>query len=181
MVSGMSDKFYTNVKIDEKVYSIKKFTAKEGLMVARLLMAKVLALIPVLDIPAPKKNDDIAPQLAEGGEGNTVAIVEQEAADSKSSDALYTAIAQVLENLTESDMTDLIDKCLRVCYVQLPAGLQPIIDATGHYGVPDVEYDLPLTLRLCFEAIKWGASDFFGDKSSLSPLTSLLAGFQRNQ
>ena len=61
----------------------------------------------------------------------------------------------------------IIDKCLRVCYARLPAGLQPVIDETGNYGVEGVEYDMGLTLRLCFEAIKWGASDFFAGNGSL--------------
>ena len=41
-----------------------------------------------------------------------------------------------------------------------------------YYGVDDVEYDMGLTIRLCYEAIKWGAADFFGGKDS--PLRQLM-------
>ena len=78
---------------------------------------------------------------------------------------------RVLENLDDKDMDLLIDKCLRVCSKMLPAGPEPVMDANGNYGIPEVEYDMALTIRLIVEAIRWGASDFFGgnglDLSSL--------------
>lgn len=147
----MATNIYTNITIGEQEYSIKKFTAKTGLKIARFVLAKLAPIIPLLD------------------------------SSESTEDKLYTTLSEILETLSDNDIDDLVDKCLRVCYVSLPAGPQPIIDETGHYGVEDVEYDLMLTLRLCFEAIKWGASDFFGEKGSA--LKGILAqlGLSQNQ
>ena len=132
----MATNIYTNIEIDGVSYSIKKFTAKTGLKMARLVLAKLAPIIPMLD------------------------------PDASTDDKLYETLAEIFDSLSDADIDNIVDKCLRECYVILPAGLQPIIDETGHYGIEDVEHDLMLTLRLCFEAIKWGASDFFGEKSS---------------
>lgn len=132
----MATNIYTNIEIDGVSYSIKKFTAKTGLKMARLVLAKLAPIIPMLD------------------------------PDASTDDKLYETLAKIFDSLSDADIDNIVDKCLRECYVILPAGPQPIIDETGHYGIEDVEHDLMLTLRLCFEAIKWGASDFFGEKSS---------------
>lgn len=147
----MATNIYTNIEIDGVSYSIKKFTAKTGLKMARLVLAKLAPIIPMLD---PGASTD---------------------------DKLYETLGEIFDSLSDAEIDDIVDKCLRVSYVVLPAGPQPIIDETGHYGVEDVEYDLLLTLRLCFEAIKWGASDFFGDKRSV--LQGILAqlGWSLNQ
>lgn len=136
----MPTNVFTSVKINDVEYSIKKFTAKEGLKMARFVLAKMAPILPLL-----------------GGKTSK---------DDKDDDLIYSALSEVLNSMGDSDIDNLIDKCLRVCYVSFPAGLQAIIDETGHYGVDDVEYDMLLTIRLCFEAIKWGASDFFGEKGS---------------
>ena len=147
----MPTNIFTNIEIDGVTYSIKKFTAKAGLKMARLVLSKMAPILPLLD---------------------------QEAS---TEDKLFSALSEILDSMSDADIDDLVNKCLRVCYVTLPAGPQPIIDETGHYGVEDVEYDMVLTLRLCFEAIKWGASDFFGEKGSA--LKSLMAqlGSSQNQ
>ena len=129
----MATDIYKRIDIDGIEYNIKKFSAKDGLKVARLLLAKIIPLIPALD----GTEDDV-----------------------------LGAAGPALESLSDSDLENLVDMCLRVCYKLLPAGPQPIIDSTGHYGVPEVEFDIPLTLRLCAEAIQWGASDFFGGNGS---------------
>ena len=37
--------------------------------------------------------------------------------------------------VSDEDLDNLIDKCLRVCYANLPAGMQPVIDETGNYVI----------------------------------------------
>ena len=125
---------FKTVEIKGDQYRIQKFTARDGLKLARLVLAKAAPIIPML--------------------GNI------ESADDS---GLYKAIGEVLENLDEKDMDLLMDKCLRVCSKILPAGPQPIIDENGFYGIPELEYDMGLTLRLIVEAIRWGAADFFGE------------------
>lgn len=148
----MATNIYTNVEINGVTYSIKKFTAKAGLKIARLVIAKMAPILPLLD-PSASKGDD----------------------------AIYTTLGEVFNSLSDADIEDIVDKCLRVCYVNLPAGKQAVIDETGHYGVEDVEYDMLLTIRLCFEAIKWGASDFFGENGSVLKDLMGRVGLSQNQ
>ena len=141
----MAANIYNKVTIKSQDYIIQKFDAKTGLKMARLVMAKAEPLLPLL---AAQEKDD--KKLSESG--------------------TYQAVFAILSQMTDEDIDSLVDKCLRVCYVDLPAGRQPVIDETGHYGVEDVEYDIFVTLMLCYEAIKWGASGFFDEKSLLSSL-----------
>lgn len=147
----MDSNILKSVTINDEVYVIKKFDAKTGLKIARLVVAKAAPILPLLEADAKK---------AEDAQKQADAILE-----GKNKDQVYEMVGRILSSLTDEDLDSLIDKCLRVCSKQLPAGPQPVIDAMGNYGVPDVEYDLPLTIRLVFEAISWGAADFFGGKS----------------
>lgn len=142
------------VIINGKSYQIKKFDALTGLSIARLLLAKCMPLISVF--------------------GNTK---ESEVSDENLLDATST----LLESLTDEELRSIILKCLRYCYLSLPAGLQPVIDADGHYGDPDAEYDMMLTLKLCWEAIKLGASDFFDANGSDLKQQIIAALSQPNQ
>ena len=148
----MPTNLYTNVTIGEQEYAIKKFDARTGMKLARLVISKAAPIIPMLETitkDSGKEKTDEKPE---------------------DNNKIYEAVGAVLATLTDEDMDNLMDKCLRVCYAKLPAGLQPVIDENGNYGVEGVEYDMGLAIRLCFEAIKWGASDFFAAKNSLSNL-----------
>lgn len=131
---------FKRVTIKDEEYIIQKFDAKTGMKLARLVLSKASAIIPYLS----DDNED------------------------KDNGSMIGAVMAILGDLKDEDIDNLVDKCLRVCYVDLPAGRQPVIDETGHYGVEGVEYDMMLTLMLCWEAIKWGAADFFDENSSLS-------------
>ena len=155
----MPTNIYTQVTIGEDVYSIKKFDAKTGLKLARLVISKAAPLIPMLESLS-----------GDNGENKSM-----------DDNAVYDAVSAVLDTLSDNDIDNLVDKCLRVCYANLSAGLAPIIDDTGNYGVEGVEYDMSLTLRLCFEAIKWGASDFFDGKNSGLKQLFNLVGSSQNQ
>ena len=150
----MATNIWKNVTINDQEYVIRKFDAMTGLKLARLVIAKAAPIIPLLDI-----GDD-----QEGGK--------KTAQDIANDERIYTVVGEVLSTMSDADIDDLVKKCLSVCYVDFPAGKQAIIDETGHYGVDDVEYDMGLTIRLCYEAIKWGAADFFGGKDS--PLRQLM-------
>lgn len=145
----MPTEIYNRVTIDEQDYLIKKMTAKEGLKIARMILAKAAPLIKYLD---------------------------RDASDGKINDSMFDVVGRALESFSDEDVDVLIDRCLRVCYLSTPAGQQPVMDEYGNYGVVDIEYDMGLIMKLCFEAIKWGASDFFEESSSISNLFRKLAG-----
>ena len=136
-----SQDLFKTVEIKGDTYRIQKFTAKDGLKLARLVLAKIAPLIPLL----PEKPDEA---------GTPGASMDDE--------SIYKAVSVALNGMEDNDVDYLTDKCLRVCCKMLPAGPTPIIDENGYYGIPEVEYDIELTIRLIVEAIKWGASDFFG-------------------
>ena len=155
----LNDDLFTTVTVNDREFRIKRFDARTGLKLARLVIAKAAPLIPALDKLDKEQTKGKKPAKAPGN-----------AASANDDEGFYKMIGRVLEDMSDDDLDTLIDKCLRVCYVALPAGLQPVIDEVGNYGVEGIEYDMGLTLRLCFEAIKWGASDFFAGNSSLSNL-----------
>jgi len=68
---------------------------------------------------------------------------------------MFAAVGAIMDALTDEDIDSLVNKCLSVCYEDLPAGLQVVIDRQGNLCVDDIEYDMQLTIRLCYEAIKW--------------------------
>ena len=157
----MSANLFTSVTINETEYKIKKFDAKTGLKLARLVISKLAPIIPLLDSIEAEEAKKAAAAKKDGKKAKAIDINDQET---------WQMFGSALGQLADEDIDNLVDKCLRVCYVTLPAGLQPVIDEVGNYGVEGIEYDWGLTLRLCFEAIKWGASDFFGGNLSLSNL-----------
>lgn len=147
----MPTNLLNTVHIGDHDYLIRKFTAKDGLKIARLVIAKAAPLIPYID------------------------------KDMNTDDDVYKAVGIALDAIEDKDLDALIDKCLRVCSRILPAGPAQIIDETGHYGVEDVEYDLGLTIQLCIEAIKWGAADFFGGNASALKQLMARVGSSQNQ
>ena len=151
----MATNIWKTVTINDQEYVIRKFDAMTGLKLARLVIAKAAPIIPLLDIGDDQKDG-----------------VKKTAQEIANDERIYTVVGEVLGTMSDADIDDLVKKCLSACFVDLPAGKQPIIDETGHYGVDDVEYDMALTIRLCYEAIKWGAADFFGGKNS--PLRQLM-------
>jgi len=123
---------YKTIQIDGETYSLRKFDAMTGLMVARLLLAKVAPLLPM---------------LKDGG-------------------GLFEAIGTALGTLTDEEVAGLARKCLQCCSRLMPAGPQQLMDERGNYGVEGLEYDAPLVVKLCVEAVMWGATDFFGERAS---------------
>ena len=136
----MSTDSIKTVTIDDRVFVIRKFDAKTGLKMARFIIAKMAPLIPMLD-----KIDEIEKTDTEG---------------------IYDLVSTVIGNLDDKDIDYLVDRSLSVISENLPAGQARVLDDMGHYGVAGVEDDPILTLVLCYHAIAWGASAFFGGKNS---------------
>lgn len=133
----MADEIWKSVDIDGERYSVKKFTAVQGLQLVRFILAKFAPIIPVLQ-----------------GEGD---MLSEEAAEQ---------LMAALSTINDDEVESLVMRCLKNCYKILPAGPQAVVDATGHYGIEGIEYDILKTCKLCVEAMKWGCSGFFGEKGS---------------
>ena len=151
----MSANLFKSVKIKDREFSIKKFDAKTGAKLGRLVLVKAA--------PAMNTLGDI-----DNGKGK-----KSKAQIEKENREFYNILTDVLKELSDDDMDMVIDYCMRVCYEKFPdKDPVPVMDKDGTFLIEDVEYNLALTLRLCIEAIIWGASDFFGE-DGLSLIQSL--------
>jgi hypothetical protein len=130
----MSDNKYNYITIGEDEYRVQKFNAMTGLRVARLVVSKLMPIVPA---------------LAGDGSGGTVGV-------------MLDRLGEALGNITDGELEKLTVDCLKHCAKKLPSGYVPILDEKGNYRVQDIEFDAPLTLRLVIEAIRHGAMDFFG-------------------
>jgi len=125
------------VVIGNDTYVIEKFDARSGLKVARLLASKLASVLPLISQETVGEDNDAPVEL----------------------------MMKALESVSDADIDAILDKCLAVCSKSFPAGPQPVLHADGTYGVPEAQYDIMLAVKLCIEAVKWGASDFFGESS----------------
>lgn len=165
----MSTDNVKSVILNDREFLIRKFNAKAGLKMARFVLAKLAPLIPLLD----NGNDTDDANLTEE---------QKRAKAEKDSERLYEIVGIITDKLSDDDIDYLVDHCLAVCSEKLAAGQASVLDETGNYGVAGVEDDPILTLMLCYHAIAWGASAFFGAKSStLNNLMSQLGKSQNQQ
>ena len=77
----------------------------------------------------------------------------REAGNDLDAETLYANLSQLskcLDTISDEELASLTKKCYVNC-----------IDDSGNYALEGLEYDLMLTLRLIWEAIAWGAADFF--------------------
>ena len=137
----MSANLYKSVKVGNREFVIKKFTAKTGLRLGRLILAKAM---PIMD--------------TKPGDANKKKSKEQIDKENKE---FYTMIGTIVGDLSDEDMDMMIDETMKVCFEKFPDKEVPVMDKDGTYLIEDVQYNLALTLRLCVEAIIFGASDFF--------------------
>lgn len=174
---------YTNVTIEERNFSIMKFDARTGLKMARLLLAKIAPLLPYINADEGEENGAKADEQKreEAKAVKALAASFKVKMDKDNEQGLFSTVGVLLEKLDDDTIDYIIDKCLTHCFELLPAGQQPVLYPSGIYGVEGVKESITLTVRLCYEAIKWGASDFFGGKNSalLQKLKEL--GKQSNQ
>jgi len=140
----MKNERLKTVLIGEDTYVIEKFDARSGLKVARLLASKLASVLPLLAKTAEE----------DGGEGD----------ENKG----FAAAMAALNAISDADIDAILDKCLVVCSKSFPAGPERVLHADGTYGVPEVQYDIMLAVKLCIEAVKWGVSGFFGAPSLTS-------------
>jgi hypothetical protein len=89
-------------------------------------------------------------------------------------------IGDVLGKVSESDLEYIIRKSLQNVEEQLKAGSAPVMDANGHYGVLDIEYDPLLVMRLTCEAVMFGCADFFDGNRLASVMKPLFSSLQPN-
>ncbi|MFC3768361.1 phage tail assembly chaperone [Paenibacillus sp. GCM10012303] len=143
---------YKDVEINGRTFRIRKFDALTG----SFMLVKVTGLIAPLF-----KNVDIS-KLKEVGEASEIDL------------GAFNVSGMIAEigNLSESDFRYVQEKCLQVCGELLPAGVAPILNSNGTFGVAGLEEDTMTVLALTVHAILFNVKGFFAG----SPLASLVGG-----
>ncbi|MFC8686317.1 phage tail assembly chaperone [Brevibacillus porteri] len=145
---------HKDVQIGERTFRIKKFSARTGSFV----------LIKVTKILAP---------LFAGFKLNNVKSPE----DVKVDDINISGAIEQLSNISEQDFNYLQEQALKVCFEILPAGLAPVLNENGMFGVEDVEDDTATVMALMVHALAFNVTSFFQG----SGLQGLVAGLVSNQ
>lgn len=78
------------------------------------------------------------------------------------------------QQLSEADFAYIQGKCLAAVDEKLPAGWRPLLNQNGSFGVPDMEENAPLALRLTIQALTHNLSGFFADGGLADLLGGLL-------
>lgn len=150
------------IEVEDRKFIVKKYTAMDGLKIAKLLLAKVIPmfqdLVPLIKSMIGSKDDR---------EINVESAVENLSLDT---------IAAALDKITGADFDYIVTKSLQAVSEILPAGDAPVMYENGTFGVENVEYDVILTLRLTCEAVMWGCGDFFDDDRLGSVMKPLFGG-----
>jgi hypothetical protein len=143
---------YKDVIINERTFRIKKFDALTG----SFMLLKITGLLAPLF-----KNLNMA-KLKDVKEVSEVNL-----------DAFnISGIMVEIGNLSEKDFNYVQEKCLRVSSEVLPAGLVPVLNENGAFGVTGIEEDTMTVLALTAHAIIFNVQGFFQG----SPLQALTAG-----
>lgn len=156
-----------SVEVEGRKFLVSKYTAMDGLKIAKLLIAKLLPTF-----------QDFLPALKQlkGSETNTERVV----SDLVENLSLET-ISNALDKVSEADFDYIVKKSLQCVSESLPGGNAPVIDGNGNYGILDIEYDPLLVMRLTCEAVMWGCSSFFDGDRLASVMKPLSSSLQPNQ
>jgi hypothetical protein len=143
---------YKDVTINGRTFRIRKFSAKVG----AFMVLKVTGLIAPLF-----KNVDLNKLMNVKGPE-----------DIDLSTFNFAGIMAELGNLSEDDFNYIQDRCLQVCSESLPAGLTPVLNPNGSFGVLNLEDDTMTVLALTVHVLMFNLKSVFTG----SPLASLLGG-----
>ncbi len=168
-----------NIEVDGRKFVVKKYTAMDGLKIAKLVMAKVLPVFQDF-IPLVKKLQakNSKPKLEKGEP-------EAEAKDTEAESKAFAevvdnisldTIAEALEKVSDKDFDYIMRKSLQSITEVLPAGENPVMYSNGEFGVEGIEYDPIFVLRLTCESVMWGCGDFFDGNRWDSVMSPLFGG-----
>lgn len=153
-----------NIKvISSRKYKIKKLNAKASIKTLKLLIAKI---VPVFDQFTVIFMDDSKKEI---GLSDIIKNMD------------FEKLASSLDLVSDEDIDKLIDVALKHCFEILPANEAQIIQNNGTFGVPNIEDDAILVIRLTVEALFFSFQGFFGESRLGSVLKPLGAFFTQEQ
>lgn len=165
-----------NIEVEGRKFVVKKYTAMDGLKVAKLILAKVIPIfqdfIPLLT----KMTDSRKQPLALNKDGTDTPANGNISASELVDNISLDTIGLALEKISEEDFDYIVTKSLQNISEVLPAGEAPVMYSNGTYGVEGIEYDPILVLRLTCEAVMWSCGDFFDGSRLTSVMSPLFNG-----
>lgn len=165
-----------NIEVEGRKFVVKKYTAMDGLKVAKLILAKVIPIfqdfIPLLT----KMTDSRKQPLALNKDGTDAPANGNISASELVDNISLDTIGLALEKISEEDFDYIVTKSLQNISEVLPAGEAPVMYSNGTYGVEGIEYDPILVLRLTCEAVMWSCRDFFDGSRLTSVMSPLFNG-----
>ncbi len=165
-----------NIEVEGRKFVVKKYTAMDGLKVAKLILAKVIPIfqdfIPLLT----KMTDSRKQPLALNKDGTDAPANGNISASELVDNISLDTIGLALEKISEEDFDYIVTKSLQNISEVLPAGEAPVMYSNGTYGVEGIEYDPILVLRLTCEAVMWSCGDFFDGSRLTSVMSPLFNG-----
>jgi hypothetical protein len=142
---------FKEVEVKGRKFVIRKFDARTG----SFMLIKVTGLIgPML------KGLDISKVKVDEGKMPDVSGID------------IAGMVSGLSTLKEEDFNYIHDKCLQICFENLPAGPTQVMNMSGNFGVSDLDTDSATTLALVAHTLIFNVTGFFGG----SPLGSILGG-----
>ncbi len=146
------DKFadFKEVEIKDRKFVIKKFDARTGSFMLLKVTGLIAPMIKGLDLKKIK-GEDQAPSM------NGIDIV---------------GVMSGLSSLPEDDFDYIYNKCLQVCFQNLPAGPTQVMNRDHSFGVMGLETDSATTLALVAHTLIFNVTSFFQG----SPLAGVLGG-----
>lgn len=129
----------------ERTFQLEKFTALVGVKLGKFFLSKLLPIAQDL-VPTIKGSTDI-------NEMSSQSLIDK---------IDLEQIADILDKLSDDDLEKIAYVCLSSVSEYLPVGPVAVINKnTKTYQIEDVEYDPVIFVKLIFEQIKFGLSDFF--------------------
>jgi hypothetical protein len=144
---------YTYVTVNERKFRIQKFNALTGSFM----------IIKIAGILAP---------LFKGIDISKVSVAEEPSKVELGGFNILEGISE-LSKLSEEDFSYVQTNCLKLCREDLPAGLTPVLNENGSFGVIGLEEDTMAVLALTVHALIFNVKGFFQG----SPLGSIVGGF----
>jgi len=156
------------ITIEGRGFQISKFTPLVGIVIAKTFLAKVLPVFQGF-LPMIKKAIAGDTESAEDLLANIDQFLN------------FDALSVALDKVSPSDLEYVMNRSLMCCHELLSAGPAQVLNPDGSYGVPDVEDDIVLALRLVCESVMWGLGDFFDAERCVSLLKPLSSSWPQNQ
>ncbi len=148
---------------EKKTFIIQKMDAFTGAFLMKLLTEKVL--------PSIKSAFDVV---------NSENPEDEKAGEISMSKFLLEILPNLLSSLDEAETKRLMTICLQTVSCVYQAGLQKVLDSNGNFGVPELEYDIAICLKLVYEVFAFNCAGFF-EESGLSSILGRLNGSRPTQ